>query len=343
MPIRIRPANLESDRTGLIQLFRRFLTDSYNGHKFDWLYQRNPDGRALAWIAYEDGTGEIAGASAAFPRQMHANGAQALGLILGDFCMVEKYRSLGPALKLQRMSLDAVNGQPFELCYDFPSQSMMAIYRRLGLREAGRLQRWAKPFRVNRRIERLVGSSTLSRPISAVANLSLRHRGRSGDPSTCDLTIQDSPCGEEFTVLDQGLRARSGFRTSRTAQFLNWRYLAHPTVKHQILTARREGRLLGYAVTTNLPMDCAIVDLCALDDDVVARLIYGAAEHLRQQGADAVSVYANSGHPWARLFERAGFLQRESSPTVFYSSPSSRIPKPNRHSQWYMMRGERES
>src|SRR5260370_5793685 len=84
-----------------------------------------------------------------------------------------------------------------------------------------------------------------------------------------------------------------------------------------MLTARKAGRLLGYAVYTTSDKDSILVDLNSLDDPaVIARLLHGAVEELRALGTAAVNLHAGNGHPWSLLFERAGFRRRESAPVV---------------------------
>lgn len=343
MTIRIRRADLVSDRAPLIMLFQRCLAENYDARRFDWLYSAGPHGSALAWIAEDDVNSEVVGASAAFPRKMFFDGKEVAGLVLGDFCMSENCRSLGPALKLQRATLQAASEGPFAFCYDFPGRSMMAVYKRLGLLEGESLQRWAKPLRAEQRIRRVVKSKSLTVPLAGIANLFLARRGSKGDKGACQVEIHQGPCGEEFTRLGQQDCTRPGFHTSRTAEYLNWRYLAHPSLKHEILSARKQGNLVGYAVLALGDAEQAIVDLCALEDTVVLRILSGAAEHLRQRGADTVNLYAGQEHPWSGLFDQVGFRRRESSPTVFFAPPSGGISEPHVRGKWYLMRGERDS
>lgn len=343
MAIQIRRADLHADRAALIGLFQKNLASDYDEQKFSWLYEANPHGAAIAWVAFDQASGEIRGASAGFPRKLHSDGTEMVGLILGDLCMDEEYRSLGPALQLQKISLAAVDEHPFAFCYDFPSQSMMAIYRRLGVGKTGTMQRWAKPLKADRKIERAIKSKHLSRPLAKAANLVLAHCGAKGSRGACELAIHEGPCGEEFTKLDEQLRSRPGLRTSRSAAYLNWRYLAHPSVQHEILVGRQKNVLVGYAVVATGSEDSAVVDLCALEDAVAKRLVYGATEHLRIKGAATVSLHAGEHHPWRPIFERAGFRPRESAPTVFYAPTSARISETYERGDWYLMKGERES
>ena len=341
-PICIRPANLQSDRAALIELFRRCLDPNYNSRRFDWLYLEGPHGMARAWVAEHPASGEIVGAAAGFPRKMHCDGNETVGLVFGDFCMSERFRSLGPALNLQRACMEAAQESPFEFFYDFPGAGMMAVYKRLGLLQSGELRRWAKPIQAERLIRRLVKSRTLSTSLAMIVNFFLAHRGWKGSKNACKLTYLRGLCGEEFTEFDQSFREQPGLRTSRTAEYLNWRYLKHPAKRHEIIAASRAGELAGYVVFTDDEKDPSIVDLCAKETVVAARLLAGAETLLRKRGAITISLNAGNTHPWSVLFQGSGFRQRESSPALLYPTARGRLSEASLRRSWYLMRGERD-
>src|SRR5689334_17291434 len=106
--ISIQQANLESDRGLLIDAIRRFLSPQSDEGRFDWLYRKGPHGRAIVWIATDGADGPLIGAAAAFPRRMYADNGVTVGCVLGDFFVAPEYRSLGPAVQLQRACLGSV-------------------------------------------------------------------------------------------------------------------------------------------------------------------------------------------------------------------------------------------
>ncbi len=344
MDIRIRSADLKSDFDDLVDLIRRHLSATADAARFRWLYQDGVNGPARVWVAVETGTGRIVGSAAAYPRRLSFSGRDRLGFVFGDFCIDEKYRTLGPSLQLQRACLTVLQEPSFEFIYDFPSRSMMAIYKRLGMEQSGELVRWAKPLRVEQRLLAIVRSKPLARGLGILANPVLARRGWRGEKSSCDLGLQQGPCGAEFSQLDQELHTHAGVRTSRSAEYLNWRYFGYPAAHHEILTARRAGKLLGYAVSTQGIDDARIVDLCSIEEPaVIARLLFGAVERLRARGASTVSLVAGSAHPWNNLFERAGFQRRESSPIVVAVAPGSPVSTAEFKHNWFVMHGERDS
>src|SRR6266851_6306435 len=102
MGITIRDADLKADREEIIRFVHENLTPNSDGRRFDWLYLENPYGHARAWMAVDE-LGRTVGQAAAFPRHFSIGGSPHRVWVLGDFCVARGYRSLGPALQLQRV------------------------------------------------------------------------------------------------------------------------------------------------------------------------------------------------------------------------------------------------
>src|SRR5258708_16184568 len=149
MAIVVRPADLEKDRELLIDAFSRFLTPLSDDRRFDGLYLGIPHGRARAWLA-TDVSGRVIGACAAFPRRFYFGDGTTAGGVLGDFCIAPDYRSLGPALQLQRACLDTIGSGEVAPGYDFPRSGLLALYKRLGIQPRRPTVRRANPRRAAR-------------------------------------------------------------------------------------------------------------------------------------------------------------------------------------------------
>jgi hypothetical protein len=345
MSIRVRCSeSLDSDRDYLIALFRRHLADDYSEERFDWLYLRGPHGPAVAWIASDDANSEPIGAAAAFPRRIYCNGQETLGVVLGDFCMNKHFRSLGPSLLLQRACVQAALQNPFEFFYDFPSAGMMGVYKRLGFVQTGALVRWVKLLRAEAKLQSLFRSRTVAKVASTVANAALAQTGWRGDEHSCELELLQGRCSEEFTHFDEQVRTREGIQTVRCASYLNWRYLDPAAPSHQILTARRQGALVGYIVYASAADEGRIIDLNSLEEPaVIARLLAGAVQNLSASGISAVNLCAADVHPWSAILQRAGFRKRENSPIVAGSRPDGSLSSLDFQNKWYAMSGDRDS
>src|SRR5260370_6547401 len=182
----IRQSKLHADRVPLIEALNRWLTPESNGHRFEWLYLNSPHGEARVWLSTLGATGPIVGAAAAFPKKMLVRGVPTAGCVLGDFFIAPQYRTIGPALQLQRACLDAMDSPSLQIFYDFPAAAMLPIYKRLSIEPSGRMVRLAKPLRADRKLRELVKQPSVARSLSGPINpaTKLRHLSR-------DLNSQD--------------------------------------------------------------------------------------------------------------------------------------------------------
>ena len=346
MKTHVRNADLEADRSSVIKLFREHLNAQFDERRFDWLYFQNPCGQAILWILEADAAGPIAGAAAAFPRQMCVGTKETRGYVLGDFCIHPAFRTLGPAGQLQRACLDGIATVSGALWYDFPSDAMTAVYRRLGIKPQSQLVRLAKLLRADRILEKKLRAGPANRLIGVAANSallardSLRRRSRE-----LKIDRHQNACGSEFTRLAQQGYKSTGVCVANTAEYLNWRFLSHPNEQFDILTARDNDALVGYLILTREGDDARIVSLRTLDDEHMGtELVLSALDSMRASGVVTVNTSLLASDPLALLFEKLGFRPRESRPVAVsdFSSPSS-PGKENAQELWHLMDGDRDS
>jgi len=341
----IKQADLERDREELIQVLLQYLTEGSSPRRYDWLYLQNPAGRAKAWLAEENG--EIVGAAAAFPRQMSVHGREGIGCVLGDFCMAPRLRSVGPAIKLQRACLEAVEPQWAALAYDFPSTSLMAVYRRLGFHAYASFVRLAKPLRTNRAFQQRIPVRPVANALSVLGNLALRLRDVPAEnDSDSEVALHAGPCAEEFTALARRESAAFGVCVLRSAEYLNWRFLSNPFSPFEIWTHRRKRQLTGYAIVGFHEDHATLADLFGERDlRMVRNLIAHIGPALRERGIMTLSAHMVPTHPFFPVLQLLGFRPRESTPVVvFEGGPNGGMwSERTREQSWSLMAGDRDS
>lgn len=124
---------------------------------------------------------------------------------------------------------------------------------------------------------------------------------------------------------------------------MNWRYRDNPTASYETVTARRQGRLVGYAVCTLDASGGTLVDLFGRQErGILTVLAHAVATVVRQRGVASLSVSLFDAHPWVKLFGRLGFLRREASPVVLSAAPSSTMEKAA-EAGLFLMAGDRDS
>ena len=344
MALTIRVADLGADRELLIDTLRRFLTPLSDAARFDWLYRANPYGPAAVWIAVDEARGQTVGMASAFPRRALRDGRDERCWVLGDFCIHTEYRTLGPALQLNRACLSGVDQRGVAFCYDFPSDGMMAVYRRLGVQPFGETIRFARVLRWGQKLRdrvRIPVFRTLAGISGDIVDLaSARHPT---PPPGTSLALEEKDCDEAFDDLDRAHRGRFRLHLERSAAYLNWRYRANPLGRYEILAARRGGELQGYAVFTHTGADALLTDLSARDSGTARLLLDDLAARLSARHAVTLSAPVLSSHPLIPHLLGSGFRPRETSPVVLYHRPDPESVKPLTCGDWPLMHGDRDS
>jgi GNAT superfamily N-acetyltransferase len=341
MSVVVRPADLQADRVQLIRSLSEYINPSADARRFDWLYLQNPHGTARAWLAKDGASGHYIGVSAIFPRRMKVRQQEITACIFGDFGIERDYRTLGPALLLQRATISGMRAAGFAFGYDLPSTSMLGVYRRLNIAPRESLVRMAKPLRANRKVSRSVRPAVIARSVSAAANFMLakrdslrRSRGRAA------ITPHEGRFAEEFTALANRVDAAGSGHIHRTAEYLNWRFLDHPHCRFEILTAREEKQVKGYIVFLEEGGDARIVDWFAEDPVEIRRaLVAQAIDILRSRGCETLSLPISASHPWCSDLKTLGFRPRESQPIVTLDNQTDAAEEPS----WLFLEGDRES
>lgn len=337
MSITVRKADLHEDRLELIRFCQENLPGRPDVRRFEWLYLDNPFGTALTLIA-SDSAGRMIGIASAFPRNFWVEGSRQRAWILGDFCISDQYRTLGPAVTLQRACMASL--PPAELWYDFPSPNMLAVYRRLGVRLFSNHIRYVKLLKLDR-THNNVGSYA-ARAVSSIGNWKLRRAANASTDLEC--SVHEGSFGDEFTELDSHASSQDVLRGSRTAAYLNWRYRQTPNAEYKVITARKVSRLAGYLVTKIDPGEATLADLIVVkEDNIVPILLAYSARLLSTMGIKRINASLLGESALASDFRMAGFVPRESLPVVVHRHEQINSMAIYQPQNWLLLHGDRES
>lgn len=343
MIVKVRPGDIGSDRDAAIQLLRRHVNSAYDRKRFDWLYHAGPAGQGRLWMAEDASTGEMVGVAGAFPRRMVTERGPITAWLLGDFCVAETHRALGPALQLQRACLEDLAADGIPVCYDFPSRSMEAVYRRLRIVPSIQFRRMVRPLRVSHRLRQRGG--ILAGAAGRLVDLAL---GWACRPPRLTGGLVVAPhsgrCGEEFSALARRVGVANGICGERSAEYLNWRYLDSPLDRHELLTARSNGTLAGYVAIAREAQVATLVDVFSVADDAVLDgLVRHAVAGLWTQGVADVRVAVAAPESWLARLTGMGFRPRGEAPVVVHglagAGPTSTMLQ---NSTWFLTHGDRD-
>lgn len=342
----VRMADLSRDCQTIINLHVTFLSLLADNRRFEWLYLNNPVGQPKTWLISEANTDIIVGTAAAFPRILYRGKEKVIGWVLGDFCINDRYRALGPAVLLQRACLEGVRLEKKSIWYDFPSTTMLAVYKRLHIASSFSMLRLAKPLRVDRKMQTFAKNKVLVKGVSYIANRILEWKNQKPKERTdISLSLHQGECGEEFTELAESVGGQWGYCMYRSASYLNWRYVRSPLGRYCIGTAWKNGKLLTYLVFTQIDEDALIVDILGIQDfPIIQSLIQWTVRELSQKNITTVSVSLSDQHPLIPIFQNLGFQIREASPIVVAEAGNNASPlsKNDFQSRWCLMQGDRD-
>src|SRR6476660_5119022 len=106
MAFEVRAAT-EAERPDVAQLIREMIPGVAADARLHWLYETNPAGRALTWIARENG--ELAGCTSYFPWRLVLDGEDRMCALGGDGYVRPKFRRRGLGALLHDAARDGMD------------------------------------------------------------------------------------------------------------------------------------------------------------------------------------------------------------------------------------------
>ncbi len=322
MSLAIRAASLTDDQPQLIGILERNFPGRQKIH-FEWRHQANPAGPGWSWVAC-DRTDAIVAMASVFPRNVWVNGKAMICGQVGEFAVDAPYRSLGPAVMMQRATFTPVDSGEVAFCYDCPPHDQgMSTFVRLGMNANTEVTRYALPLKSDEFLTKKIGNGAWTKPIVSAANLIISIQGLRPRARGLEIRRFDGPFDDEFSHLDARVPSSGMIRAIRSADGLNWRYGKNPAWKARVFVARQAGELVGFIAYVLFDKRASIVDLFGLGlEDVGISLLEALIEEGRREDWVCVEGYCSDGSELNALFRRAGFRPRErSARVVAYERP----------------------
>jgi hypothetical protein len=119
-----------------------------------------------------------------------------------------------------------------------------------------------------------------------------------------------------FDALWDKTHKKFGITIVRSSSFLNWRFMDNPNAKSQVITAEKDGTLVGYIVLNTLRKENSkigfIGDLLFEEEGVAGILLDAAIESLKKESVTYISIlWVDKGkayEPLRGVVRRKGFL-----------------------------------
>ena len=311
MSLAVRAVSFTDDRQEMLELLTRNFGAGQE-KPFEWRHINNPAGQAWSWFVHDGNKTAVATASV-FPRRIFVAGKLVLCGQVGGFAVDAGYRSLGPALLLQRTTFEPVNSGALAFCYDCPPHDRgMSTFARLGMSPSCEMIRWALPLRSDEFLQKRLGNGIWTKPLVAAANIFLATRRANRLVRGIEITELSGFFGDEFSQLDRLVSCCGVIRTSRSAELLNWRYRENPAWDTQVLQARRAGELLGFLTWRQYSGRAYILDLFGVQLNATGpALLEAAIEVCRGRNAYSLHGFCPEHSDLEPSFRAVGFRRRD--------------------------------
>jgi len=203
------------DRAAIVAIVAELLPGMDVARRHRWLYEENPHGRALTWIARDGATGKVAGVTSFFLRRIVAGGREVTAALGGDCYVRPAFRRRGIASALHGASRRDMSRFGIEVMFGTPTPGNVTPLAQHRTRDVVEVVRYARP----------VGAAALglSSRLDVVARRVLQ-------PHSRGLVLD--PFRERDPRVDaiwEQTRAELGIATVRDAEFYDWRFRRSPS------------------------------------------------------------------------------------------------------------------
>ena len=298
MSFEVRAAH-DGDRAEVLALVREMIPGVDGEARLTWLYDTNPAGRALTWLASEDG--EVAGCTSYFPFRLQLDGAPVLAALGGDGYVRPKFRRRGLGALLHEAARGAMQEKGIGCMYGAPGAMNLTPLKHGGSREVGQVARWARPIR---------GAALGVR-------VGLLDRALRGMMRPRLAPFLDPMARGDVRVDDVWHEAADSLRLAavRDARFYTWRFIEAPAHRERAFVIVRRGRAIGACALEPMNKGKAlrIVDLVAAPGSWHAALA-AIVRHASETEAHVVDIKLLALDGRMRRLWRSGFIERDRKP-----------------------------
>ena len=273
---------IEAEETeAFLSFLSAWVTNVSLRDRYGWMYQDNPHGKALTWLAVASQDNRIVGCHSLFPRKMWLNGHLETGSIGGDTYVDPMWRRKGIGETLNKVSMKSMRENGIALLFGFPLPEDLRAFHRAGAHLPGdfvsaRRILSVRPFLKKAGMNRLLPGKLLD--ASDRVFLKVTISGISSSDETEYEVREVDGFDERFDTLAEDFSSFFKISCVRDSSYLRWRFLNNPFRKFVLLavTRRSDDRLYGFAaVEVSEHIGFVSEFFVRPEDDVVKVLLTG--------------------------------------------------------------------
>lgn len=297
----------ERDRGEVAALIGEMIPGCDVAARWRWMYETNPAGRALTWLAIAP-TGEVAGCTSFFPFRLELDGVPLRCALGGDGYVRPAFRRRGLGGLLHDASRQAMTEHQIGCMYGAPGAMNLTPLKHGGSREVGAVGRYVRPLR-GAASPRLAWLG----PVERVVHAALRTLG---DAAHLGELVPMTP--HDPRVDEVWARARASLRLAavRDAAFYTWRFLEAPSRRQipYVVVRGREPIAACALESVRGGEAMRIIDLVAPPDTWHAALRAIGRHALHATRAHTLDIKLMALDARRRMMWRSGFVERGTKP-----------------------------
>jgi GNAT superfamily N-acetyltransferase len=306
----IRTAN-HGDREHVIKLMGKIYAGDMQ-QRYTWLYENNPHGDALMWIAIERESGEAVGCTSIFPRRVMVDGRERIGGIGGDCFIEPRVRRQGLATALHAVSFAQMRERGVDFMYGPPTPNNLGALVKAGSHLVTNYKRWVRPL-TSRGAYRAAFSRVPTKGQAQLAHIPIMVFDRLTKSDASGFTVEEVyDFGVEFDAMFERAATQHKVACVRMRDYLAWRYLDAPARRQTPLAVRQGGELVGFVAMERAGEFAAIADLfSAPDAKTMDAILQLAIDYAGAAGCSVLEMSTTQDSALARRLRRHGFIGRE--------------------------------
>lgn len=277
---------------------------------YDWQYRLNPLGPARIWLLVESDTDAIANLAVRQPWPLAYGDKPREGAMLSDSATVKRWQRQGIG-RLRVAAKDRDAWRQRSLMIAWPNEKSRRQAEKLGTTDhnLGPLPRWVLPLHSAPYLRERGWPAPLARITGSALDLALRLRLGARAPAAGAPIEELAGFDAAFDALTARAMAIEGYWCPHDAEFLNWRYAAHPAYEYVAFAASAGDDPAGYGVV-RLDQSRAILMEWVFPREQPAlgvRLLHHAAATARDAGCRSLEFMASRACPHEALLTSLGF------------------------------------
>jgi GNAT superfamily N-acetyltransferase len=287
---------------------------------WQWKHHANPFGASYGLYVWDETEQRAAGLRVLMRWAFRDKAGKALPAVRAvDTATHPAYQRQGIFSRLTKQAITELSAEGVACIFNTPNQKSLPGYLKMGWQVAAQWPLYIKPLRPLRMVWRRLRLQAASRTWPFTAYFGTKILTWPAFVAAYGNQLPD------FLATSEATRRQVGLRTSRTLEYLDWRYGQHPTVQYGVYAeTTTANQLVGFAILRPNArygwQEIVLTELCLAGPDEATgrRLLRNLTRQLR---GDYVIAHFAEATTERRLLRQSGFFRLPRQQMIFTVRP----------------------